>query len=853
MKIKKLILKITLFLCIWIFGLSLVGILIKTNSGYNISNTKASDFYESDYFKNSYLSYKLERLVDYYNDKKYIDDYDKSKVEFSIVNSTDNASEDFSIDSIKNNHKTSYSEVFVHNYYDNSYGNIDKKYKDNKYLAVPKTDFFAIMNKYIEKNRRKVQKDAPAAENKGYNAVNDLDEDMYNDNEVKYYYGWIDDDFDDSCKIFKKSNTDIFVYSSNDATYYNKYIGWIDQSAYENCNNIYIPMKYIDNSSQEAKEQSILTAPCFFSLRELYVENFDDYLDKRDSVFYGKNEFSSKNTNFLFSIKDNKTGKVVTNSKFDDNLIKVSEMNAGTIFNINDRTDKNNILNSKCIKTLNKLDGDCRIAIAVKESNKDLSYDNGLAKARIVYTILRYFKYIVTIFVLSIIAIIGIFAYLLRKEWKTKKINKIDKCRFEVFLICTILSIVAFFGIFDDVYHGSRVIGKVVVMLLGTIIVYIFNIEMILSFIRRISAKSFINSLLLIKVIKKINKYIKYIYDSRSFSAKKILQLIVYLLGNIIFGGLLLVGFETQTTLLVLFSIIVLGVLDFYVLKKLVEDLSGARKIISTANEISSGNLKAKVDIEQLSCDKKELAEALNSIGDGLEKAVDKSIRDERMKAELITNVSDDIKTPLTSIINYVDLLKREDVNNEKAKEYLNVLDKKSQRLKQLIEDLVEASKASTGNIEFQKVPLNINELFNQVIAEYYEKFDSKNLKLVSNISKEIMSICADGRRCYRVIDNLFQNIYKYALEGSRVYLDVYKEDGDIVMAVKNISKEELNINAEELTERFVRGEKSRTSEGSGLGLSIAKNLVELQGGKFDLSIDGDLFKIIIRFKENLN
>lgn len=613
-------------------------------------------------------------------------------------------------------------------------------------------------------------------------------------------------------------------------------------------------MKYIDNSSEEAKEQSILTAPCYFSLKELYLENYNEYLDKKSSVNYGKSALDSKNTNFAYVIEDANTGKITTNTNWNCNYYSsILNLKAGSIYITGNRDDEKNNLNSKCIKVLDKLHGNFKIGIGIKESSKDLSYDKGLRYSRFIYNIIRYYKYIVTIFIVDIILIIALVVALIRKEWKSKKIIKADKCPFEVFLLFAIVSIVAFFGICNDVCHGGPNIIKIAVLVIGTIVVYTLNIEMILSFIRRISTRNFIKSLLVIKIIKKIVKYLKYIYESRSFSTKKILQLAVYTLGNIFFGGLLLAGLVNQAILLVLFSILVLGALDFYVLKKLVDDLRGAKKIISTAKEISSGNLKAKVNLQELSCDKKELGEAVNSIGDGLEKAVDTSIRDERMKAELITNVSHDIKTPLTSIINYVDLLKREDIDNEKVNGYLKVLDRKSQRLKQLIEDLVEASKASTGNIEFQKVPLNINELVNQVIAEYYEKFDSKNLKLVSNISKEIMSICADGRRCYRVIDNLFQNIYKYALEGSRVYLDVYKDSGDIVIALKNISREELNINAEELTERFVRGEKSRTSEGSGLGLSIAKNLVVLQGGKFDLSIDGDLFKIIIKFKENFN
>ncbi|MCR5542794.1 MAG: HAMP domain-containing histidine kinase, partial [Eubacterium sp.] len=215
-----------------------------------------------------------------------------------------------------------------------------------------------------------------------------------------------------------------------------------------------------------------------------------------------------------------------------------------------------------------------------------------------------------------------------------------------------------------------------------------------------------------------------------------------------------------------------------------------------------------------------------------------------------ITNVSHDIKTPLTSIISYVDLLKREKIDNPKAVEYINVLDEKSERLKQLIFDLIDASKVSTGNIELERVDMNLVELIRQVMGEYEDKFEEKNLELVDNITVDSAVINADGRRIFRVFDNLMGNVYKYAKEDTRVYLNLgMSENSDrVIVSIKNISSEMLNISAEELTERFVRGDKSRYTEGSGLGLSIARNLVELHGGTFKLNIDGDLFTVIVSF-----
>ena len=204
--------------------------------------------------------------------------------------------------------------------------------------------------------------------------------------------------------------------------------------------------------------------------------------------------------------------------------------------------------------------------------------------------------------------------------------------------------------------------------------------------------------------------------------------------------------------------------------------------------------------------------------------------------------------TPLTSIINYVDLMKKEEISNNKLKEYLEVIDKKSQRLKKLTEDLVEASKASSGNIKLNKENLNLKELIIQEMGEFDEKFKVKGLQIIENFPEEELTINADGKYMSRILDNIFSNISKYALSNSRVYIDATVEKGKIKVSFKNISANQLNITANELMERFVRGDVSRTTEGSGLGLSIAKSLTELQGGTFEIYLDGDLFKVEIRF-----
>lgn len=263
---------------------------------------------------------------------------------------------------------------------------------------------------------------------------------------------------------------------------------------------------------------------------------------------------------------------------------------------------------------------------------------------------------------------------------------------------------------------------------------------------------------------------------------------------------------------------------------------------------MSQGNTSYKINAARFKGKEKELAEHINNIGTGLETALQEKVRSERLKADLITNVSHDIKTPLTSIINYVDLIKREKIQNPKIQGYLDVLEQKSQRLKTLTEDLVEASKASSGNLKLEIASIDFVELIQQTNGEFEEKFALHHLELVPSIPDESILIEADGRYLWRVLENLYNNAFKYAMEHSRVYVDIEKEEGYVSFIMKNISANPLNIRADELTERFVRGDVARTTEGSGLGISIAKSLTELQGGDFSLYIDGDLFKAQVAF-----
>lgn len=264
--------------------------------------------------------------------------------------------------------------------------------------------------------------------------------------------------------------------------------------------------------------------------------------------------------------------------------------------------------------------------------------------------------------------------------------------------------------------------------------------------------------------------------------------------------------------------------------------------------KLTQGDLNYQLPLEKLHGPFRAHGEALNNVRQGIQHAVEEQMKSERMKTELITNVSHDIKTPLTAIVSYVDLLKQEPMPNEKAKEYLDVLDRQSARLKKLTEDLVEASKATTGNLTVDLQPTDVNVFLGQTTGEYEERLAAKQLALCLTPAEGTPRISADGRLLWRVFENLFSNIQKYAQPGTRVYLTCQATDEQVTIIFRNISAEPLNISADELMERFVRGDASRNTEGSGLGLSIARSLTQLQHGTFALAVDGDLFKAILTF-----
>lgn len=425
----------------------------------------------------------------------------------------------------------------------------------------------------------------------------------------------------------------------------------------------------------------------------------------------------------------------------------------------------------------------------------------------------------------------------------------IEKIPFDVYLaVCAIIIFAAVFVLAESFYAAESVFMRALGALAvagGGVVFAGFS----MSFALRLRLKTVVSSMLVYRVCawcwRYVKRVIKWAYD-----IIKDLPLIPK--AAIIVAALVcfdVVIMSTRSGFLMLVTRALAALVLFYVLISM-------KKLITATTEIASGDMDCRVDTTKLYGPLKEQGEALNSIGDGMTRAVNDRLKSEHFKTELITNVSHDIKTPLTSIINYVDLMQKEQIDNEKVNEYLDVLSRQSARLKKLIDDLMEASKASTGNLPVNPERCELGVLLTQTAGEYKEKLEDAGLELVIDKPDEDIAIMADRQHLWRVFDNLMNNICKYSLPGTRVYLDLARSsnikngkiNGKAIVTFRNISKQRLSIGAEELVERGVRGDSSRNTQGSGLGLSIANSLTLLQGGEMELTVDGDLFKVILKF-----
>ena len=406
---------------------------------------------------------------------------------------------------------------------------------------------------------------------------------------------------------------------------------------------------------------------------------------------------------------------------------------------------------------------------------------------------------------------------------------------------------------YENILIGETLIFALFLLL--TLAAAAVGLTMYLSLVRRIKAKALFECML----VRKLARPLRWCWGKVKGTGRKARRVLSDLAGKLPlywkaglgFLGLCLVEFFT--ILAMWESAFEIG-LVLWLMVKIVEGLFlvwvvvAMRELQHGAWQLGQGNLDYQIPLNTLRGDFKSHGEQLNSMRSAIQAAVEDQMKSERMKTELITNVSHDIKTPLTSIVNYVDLLKKQEMPTPEAKEYLEVLDRQSAKLKKLTEDLVEAAKATTGTttVNFQRTDVNV--LLTQSAGEYQEKLQSKALQLMLTPAPGNPAISADGRLLWRVFENLLSNIYKYALPGTRVYLTCTEETDKVAITFRNISETPLNISADELMERFVRGDASRHTEGSGLGLSIAKSLTELQYGSFAIAIDGDLFKATLTF-----
>lgn len=427
------------------------------------------------------------------------------------------------------------------------------------------------------------------------------------------------------------------------------------------------------------------------------------------------------------------------------------------------------------------------------------------------------------------------------------KTNHLDRIPFDVLTAAVVILAFLSAALIGQTVYTSSFVGAAVIVAAVLTTDYFIALGYVLSIATRVKTRTLIKNNVIYKAVRFILKYVGKFFGWLKYTFKNIplvgktaavccaaaaFQLIVYSLFSFYPGTLLFLWF--------CFTAAIITVVIFIAV--------ALQKIKQGGERIAGGDLEYKIDTKYMYGDFKEFCDDLNNINKGVSVAVSEKMKSERFKTELITNVSHDIKTPLTSIINYVDLIKKENPENENIKNYIEVLDRQSGRLKKLIEDLVEASKASTGSLAVNLAESDVSVLLSQTVGEFDERLKAAGLTAVLGLPEKPVLIMADGRHLWRVFDNLMNNICKYSQKGTRVYLDVAESSGTVTVIFKNISAYELNISGEELTERFVRGDRSRNTEGSGLGLSIARSLTELQNGTLDIDIDGDLFKVTLTF-----
>lgn len=661
--------------------------------------------------------------------------------------------------------------------------------------------------------------------------------------------------FSDDCYIAYYGGTK-FVYSPDEDMFYSSEYGW-----YPIPNELYfLPEEVSDNEME-------LYFSRFTGLGDiLRLRIGGEYLEYVRSV----KDINFNERNLAYYVRHN--GKVYSNVTSREKATSCSaymtiQKTASDEYEVQFSNFKNTYISSTYVtslmQNLDSLTPDDKLYIGIYTT---YPYEDTFRQDNQIFS--EYYSYTfpaLVIGVVTAIAAIWLFVHILRRSGRISGddtavyLTPIDRIPVEILFIVGLAELIVIFAALESMaVSDSRSIAEITsleyIMVVGCFEgLYLLGITWLLSIVRQVKAGCLWQHSLIRSGYIFCRKLVQTVSRQKNLAAKTAECFAFYLLINGVLILMLILGVNNSAPLASLGALLLIIGFNVYILILQIRKAKGEESIREATKALAEGDLEYVAPKMKRLYTEQEIIDNIDHLSDGLHKAIEKSLYDERMKTELITNVSHDIKTPLTSIINYVELIKREEVDNEKVQHYLEVLDKKSQRLKQLTEDLVEVSRISSGNIELERVPIDFGELLRQAMGEFEDKFTEHELKMVERIPEEAHMIFADGRRTFRIMDNLLQNIYKYAMPGTRVYIDLTCENERVRLEIKNISKAPLNIEVSELMERFVRGDQSRTTEGSGLGLSIARDLVRMQDGEFQIYLDGDLFKVVIEFPEYIS
>ncbi len=661
--------------------------------------------------------------------------------------------------------------------------------------------------------------------------------------------------FSDDCYIAYYGGTK-FVYSPDEDMFYSSEYGW-----YPIPNELYfLPEEVSDNEME-------LYFSRFTGLGDiLRLRIGGEYLEYVRSV----KDINFNERNLAYYVRHN--GKVYSNVTSREKATSCSaymtiQKTASDEYEVQFSNFKNTYISSTYVtslmQNLDSLTPDDKLYIGIYTT---YPYEDTFRQDNQIFS--EYYSYTfpaLVIGVVTAIAAIWLFVHILRRSGRISGddtavyLTPIDRIPVEILFIVGLAELIVIFAALESMaVSNSRSIAEITsleyIMVVGCFEgLYLLGITWLLSIVRQVKAGCLWQHSLIRSGYIFCRKLVQTVSRQKNLAAKTAECFAFYLLINGVLILMLILGVDNSAPLASLGALLLIIGFNVYILILQIRKAKGEESIREATKALAEGDLEYVAPKMKRLYTEQEIIDNIDHLSDGLHKAIEKSLYDERMKTELITNVSHDIKTPLTSIINYVELIKREEVDNEKVQHYLEVLDKKSQRLKQLTEDLVEVSRISSGNIELERVPIDFGELLRQAMGEFEDKFTEHELKMVERIPEEAHMIFADGRRTFRIMDNLLQNIYKYAMPGTRVYIDLTCENERVRLEIKNISKAPLNIEVSELMERFVRGDQSRTTEGSGLGLSIARDLVRMQDGEFQIYLDGDLFKVVIEFPEYIS